>query len=216
VFYGANDGSFHAINGNKTGNIGSVPPGGELWSFIPTEFFPKLKRLYSNLPLLKLPTTPTGILPTPKPKDYFFDGITGIYHSVSGSTTTAYIYLSARRGGRLLYALDVSDPSTPNSCGREVVPTSPTTSAATRLAELGQPCVPEGGVREGLAEPGIDFRCGLRCQRRQRVAGHARHGHPAMGVDLHSRRGHRLHRLASGARATPRFAAAVQRRCNPE
>src|SRR5262249_35371793 len=33
VFYGANDGTFRAINGNKTANIGSVPPGGELWAF---------------------------------------------------------------------------------------------------------------------------------------------------------------------------------------
>ena len=82
-------------DGNKTGNIGSVPPGGELWSFIPSEFFPKLQRLYSNLPLLKLPTTPTGLVPTPMPKDYFFDGITHRRY-----IRPEYLFYELRVGGR--------------------------------------------------------------------------------------------------------------------
>ena len=113
VFYGSNDGTFRAINGNQplgSGNsIGSTKPGEELWSFIPTEFFTRLKRQYLNTPLVKLATTPSGLTPTPMPKDYFFDGSPGIYQN--GSTVN--LYLSARRGGRFVYGLNVDDPSVP-------------------------------------------------------------------------------------------------------
>ena len=123
VFYGSNDGFFRAVNGNNglfngtDGNlltaIGTspnvVPPGGELWGFIPTEFYTKLLRLRQNVPDVKYASTSTAILPTPVPKDYFFDGPTGVYQN----GTTAYIYLAARRGGRIIYALDVSDPTSP-------------------------------------------------------------------------------------------------------
>ena len=127
VFYGANDGMFRAVNGNQPpaanaapapmGScivssdcaIAGVPPGGELWSFVPPEFYSKLQRLYGNSPIIKMPSTPTGILPTPQQKDYFFDGSPAVYQNGS----TAYIFLAARRGGPLLYALDVSTPSAP-------------------------------------------------------------------------------------------------------
>jgi type IV pilus assembly protein PilY1 len=66
VFYGSNDGTFRAINGNQTGNIGTVPPGGELWSFIPPEFFGKLRRQYFNSPVIKLSSTSGDILPAPE------------------------------------------------------------------------------------------------------------------------------------------------------
>jgi len=139
VFYGSNDGVFRAINGNQppstnqqaaTGaatyspkgtctltncSIGGVQPGGELWGFIPAEFYPKLQRLYSNSPNILLATTPTSILPTPVPKDYFFDGPTATYQTFNsdGTTKAAYIFLTARRGGRLIYAFDVTNPVDP-------------------------------------------------------------------------------------------------------
>jgi len=127
VFYGANDGMLRAINGNQppatNGTpspmgtctvsadcaIGGTPPGGEIWSFVAPEFYPKLQRLYSNSPVVKMPSTPTGILPTPIPKDYFFDGSPSAYQNGN----TAYLFLGARRGGRVLYALDVSTPTAP-------------------------------------------------------------------------------------------------------
>ncbi|VTU25123.1 hypothetical protein [Variovorax sp. PBL-E5] len=127
VFYGANDGMFRAVNGNQppTANgapapmgfctvssdcaIGGVAPGGELWSFVPTEFYSKLQRLYNNSPVVKMPSTPTGIVPTPQSKDYFFDGSPSVYQNGSN----AYIFLAARRGGPVLYALDVSSPTAP-------------------------------------------------------------------------------------------------------
>jgi type IV pilus assembly protein PilY1 len=137
VFYGSNDGTFRAINGNQTASIGSVPAGGELWAFIPKEFFSKLQRLYSNSPALKLASTPNGITPTPQPKDYFFDGATGVYQDpVTGNV---YIYLSARRGGRLIYALDVTNPAVPKFMWKVGCPSlTDNTTCDTGFAELGQ------------------------------------------------------------------------------
>lgn len=154
VFYGANDGMFRAINGNQPansadttkpmgnctlsstcaipmkdakGNITSVPPGGELWSFVAPEFYSKLQRLYNNSPVVKMPSTPTGIVPTPTPKDYFFDGSPSIYQNGG----TAYLFLGARRGGRVLYALDVSDPAAPKFLWKH-------TNQDAGFSELGQ------------------------------------------------------------------------------
>jgi type IV pilus assembly protein PilY1 len=118
VFYGSNDGVFRAINGNQgdltdatVGVIGSVPPGGELWGFIPTEFYSNLKRMYLNSPVVKLSSTSSAILPAPQAKNYFFDGGTGVFQDITNGKV--YLFLSARRGGRLIYALDVSDPTNP-------------------------------------------------------------------------------------------------------
>jgi type IV pilus assembly protein PilY1 len=145
VFYGANDGMFRAINGNQPPAtnaspapmgtctvsadcaIGGTPPGGELWSFVAPEFYPKLQRLYSNSPVVKMPSTPTGILPTPIPKDYFFDGSPSVYQNGS----TAYLFFGARRGGRVLYALDVSSPTAPKFLWKH-------SNLDTGFAELGQ------------------------------------------------------------------------------
>ncbi|MFC5581910.1 pilus assembly protein [Rhodanobacter terrae] len=118
VFYGSNDGLFRAVNGNKDATAPGVitmssgrlvRPGGELWSFIAPDFFSKFQRLRNNTPGLTLdyPATSSG-------KDYFFDGTTTVYQDlrVAGSPKT-YIYLTARRGGRVIYAFDVSDPTKP-------------------------------------------------------------------------------------------------------
>lgn len=106
TYYGANDGVFHAIKGGKTATHGY-----ELWGFIPKEFFGKLKRLYDN--------TPIGDTYGPKP--YFVDGSISVYQEddnddgklVAADGDKVYVYLSMRRGGRLIYALDVSDPNAP-------------------------------------------------------------------------------------------------------
>ena len=131
VFYGTNDGIFRAVNGNNglftATTISGVPMGGEMWGFIPTEFYSKLFRLRQNTPLVKFATTSTAIVPTPVQKDYFFDGPTGVYQN----GTTAYIYMAARRGGRLLYALDVGDPAVPKLLWKK-------TNASAGFAEMGQ------------------------------------------------------------------------------
>jgi len=112
VYYGANDGVFRAINGNKTSSIGSVPAGGELWGLIFPEHYGAFNRLRTNTPELKFPST---ALVGAQPKDYFVDGPTGAYqvYKADGTIDKAYIYVTMRRGGRFMYAIDVTQPAAP-------------------------------------------------------------------------------------------------------
>ncbi|WP_222615669.1 pilus assembly protein [Dyella telluris] len=129
VFYGSNDGMFHAVNGNQTGNITSgtttVPPGGELWSFVAPEFFPKLVRLYNNSPVAKFGANPpTGSIA----KDYFMDGSPATFQDNRPASTTygkKYIYLTPRRGGSFIYAFDVTDPVNPTFLWEKTLATLP-------------------------------------------------------------------------------------------
>ena len=107
VFYGSNDGMFHAVKGGiieKTENSSSED-GEEVWAFTAPEHFSQLKVLYDN-------TTLTGSFAN---KPYFFDGSVGSYvvYDSDNTVTSATIYLTARRGGALLYAIDVTDPELP-------------------------------------------------------------------------------------------------------
>jgi len=173
VFYGANDGMFRAINGNQPanstdstkplgyctvsttcaipakdakGNNINVPPGGELWSFVPSEFYPGLQRLYQNSPALTLGSTGGT------PKTYFFDGAPSVYQNTA--TSKAYIFLSARRGGRLLYALDVSDPANPKFLWKH-------SSADSGFGELGQTwSQPKVAMIKGNTNPVLIFGAG--------------------------------------------------------
>ena len=109
VFYGGNDGMLHAVNGNQTG----TGAGDELWSFVPQEMFGKLNRLRAATPKVRMPTTPTGSTATPR--DYFVDGPIGVYQKLraDNSVEKVIIYVGMRRGGRLLYAFDVTTPTSP-------------------------------------------------------------------------------------------------------
>jgi hypothetical protein len=102
VFYGANDGTLRSVDANT---------GIERWSFVAPEFFGRLARLKSNLPLVSYPNLSSSISPTPTPKDYFFDGSLGLYQPADNSRV--WIYASMRRGGRMIYAFDVSHPDAP-------------------------------------------------------------------------------------------------------
>lgn len=119
-FYGADDGVFHAVNGNKT-NL----DGNELWGFIAPETYSKLHRLRDNSPLIKFPTFSATLTPTPTPKDYFFDGSIGVFQRTS--TSTVWIYPTMRRGGRAIYAFDVSTPASPTLKWRKGCFTNSTT-----------------------------------------------------------------------------------------
>lgn len=104
VFYGAGDGMLRAINGNQT-----VSDGNELWAFVAPEHWSKLDRVRSNSPLISFPAVSPTLTPTPKPKDYFFDGSIGGYQERStGSVDKVWIYPTMRRGGRAVYAFDVT------------------------------------------------------------------------------------------------------------
>ena len=153
VFYGSNDGTFRAVNGNQSAAIGAVPAGGELWSFVAPEFFGKFKRQYLNSPVIQLESTPTSILPAPQPKDYFFDGSVGVYQDISSSgvVNRVIIYPTARRGGRFFYAIDVTNPADPKFMWKK-------SNADTGFADLGQTwSVPRvaliKGYNDGATEP---------------------------------------------------------------
>ncbi|WP_168204769.1 pilus assembly protein [Noviherbaspirillum sp. UKPF54] len=154
VFYGGNDGVFHAVNGNQTASIGSVPPGGELWGLILPEFYGKLNRQRLNTPVLKLPSTNSAL--NPQPKDYFVDGSPGVFQQLNsdGTVNKSYLYLSMRRGGRFIYALDVSSPTDPKVLWKKSY-----TDAG--MSELGQTWSrPKMAVVKGWNHPVLIFGAG--------------------------------------------------------
>lgn len=102
LYYGANDGTLRAISGQT---------GQELWAFVAPEHHTRLKRLANNLPVVDFPGISPGIIPAPQKKDYFFDGTAALYQSADNSNV--WIYPTMRRGGRMLYAFDVTNPSAP-------------------------------------------------------------------------------------------------------
>lgn len=114
VFYGANDGTLRAVNGQQTG----TGAGEELWAFIPEEHLAKFKRSRDNKPEVRLSTTDMAATTTAadaRPRDYFVDGNIGVYQKLAadGSTEKVHIYAAMRRGGRVLYAFDVTDVTQP-------------------------------------------------------------------------------------------------------
>jgi type IV pilus assembly protein PilY1 len=102
VYYGANDGTLRAVD---------AATGKELWGFVAPEHFSKLSRLMNNSPLVNYPNLPAGVTPTPTSKDYFFDGSIGAFHDAK--STRVWIYPTMRRGGRMIYAFDVTNPASP-------------------------------------------------------------------------------------------------------
>ena len=115
IYYGANDGVFHAVKGGTgtdSGDTSGLTPGQEAWGFVPTEGFSTLKRLRNNSPVIG-----TGFR-----RPYFLDGPIGVYRidgdgagGINSSTASdhVYLYIGARRGGRYLYSLDVTSPTAP-------------------------------------------------------------------------------------------------------
>jgi type IV pilus assembly protein PilY1 len=138
-FYGSNDGYLRAIHGGISNSDGEekwafIPK--EFANYI------KLSRLYQNKELIRFPNTACTVSPTPTSRNYFWDGSITVYQSPNfvyyttnpATTTTTeptvgcvtaspatcykrpektYIYSTMRRGGRAIYALDVSVPDDP-------------------------------------------------------------------------------------------------------
>lgn len=106
VFYGANDGMLRAINGNRDGGktIGGKDPGEELWAFVAPESYGLFARLRANTDFVKFPNVTDG-----SPKSYGFDGAVTAHRTASETL----IYAGMRRGGRMMYAFDVSIPESP-------------------------------------------------------------------------------------------------------
>lgn len=114
IFYGANDGIFHAVQGGMLtdeDDPDGLTAGQETWGFVMPEFFPNLQRLRNNSPPIS----------SFNKRPYFADGPIGYYTKDSNSDgklvvadgDKAHLYIGMRRGGRAIYALDVSDPHTP-------------------------------------------------------------------------------------------------------
>jgi type IV pilus assembly protein PilY1 len=133
VFYGSNDGMLHAINGNKTASTGSYGPGEELWAFMPTEFYSSVKRLRDNSTLVSL-TPPVGGSATGAAKPFGMDGPITAYKTSSA----AWIFAGMRRGGRALYAFDVTTPSSPSLKWKIGCSSSADTSCTTGTTGMGQ------------------------------------------------------------------------------
>ena len=104
VYYGSNDGTFRAIDATT---------GKEDWAFVPTESYSSLQRQMDNTPFVQSPSPPPPSTSDTggTPKDFYFDGSTGLYQSGIGSGSSTWIFPSMRRGGRMLHAFDVSDPA---------------------------------------------------------------------------------------------------------
>jgi type IV pilus assembly protein PilY1 len=102
VYYGANDGTFRAVDSDS---------GKEKWALIAPEFFPRFQRLMDNSPLVTYPNLSASTTPAPKAKDYFFDGTMGLYQNLDNSKV--WIFPTMRRGGRMIYALNVTNPNSP-------------------------------------------------------------------------------------------------------
>lgn len=100
VYYGANDGTLRAVDAST---------GSERWAYVAPEHYSKLARLKDNNPSVDYKITgQIGAVA----KDYFFDGSIGIYQAAAvGTNPPVWIYPTQRRGGRMVYAFDVSDPS---------------------------------------------------------------------------------------------------------
>lgn len=122
VFYGANDGVLRAVQGGKA----QADSGTELWGFVAPEFFSKLKRLRDDAPGINVPSYPdlsvsSDLRDPADNKPYFVDGsmsvlirdVNGDRRIRAGDGDKAYLYVPMRRGGRFLYAFDVSDPAQP-------------------------------------------------------------------------------------------------------
>lgn len=128
VYYGANDGALHAIN---------AATGAKRWAFVAPEFFARLARLQTNSPLVTYPNRTATVVPMPTTRDYFFDGSTGI--DQNANNTKIWIFPTMRRGGRMLYALDVSNPNSPRLKWKAGCPhAGDDIACSSRMAGIGQ------------------------------------------------------------------------------
>lgn len=143
VFYGANDGTLRGVKGGQ-----ATTDGDESWAFVAPEFYSKFKRLRDASPQLLTPATLPGITPAPLPKGYFFDGPIGSYQD----STKAWIFVAARRGGRVIYAFDVTDPTNPLFMWKKT---------STDLPNLGQTWSEPKAIKvKGSADPVLIFGAG--------------------------------------------------------
>lgn len=125
VFYATNDGMLRAARGGTSG----TGVGKELWSFLPQEFYITQKRLRDNNP----PVIYTAPVPASKNnKAYTLDGSLSVYTQTTDcKPSKVWLYMTMRRGGRFIYALDVTDINNPEFKWK-------ISNTSTGFGELGQ------------------------------------------------------------------------------
>lgn len=158
AFYGGNDGIFRALKGgiaaHSTGADASLTPGIERWGFVPREFFGKLKRLRDQSPTISAANqkdyfadgsigvyqndakgngtagSPLNCVPGSCSGADTVSGVLGDnIHATHGDKV--YLYVSMRRGGDFVYALDVTNPAAPKLLWHK-------SSASTGWEQIGQ------------------------------------------------------------------------------
>lgn len=128
VFYGSNDGMLRAVNAND---------GKERWAFLAPEHTSRFQRLHDNSPLIDFYGNVVDPTLNPEPKDWFFDGSIGVYQNADSSKV--WIFPSMRRGGRMLYGIDVSNPDAPSVKWRAgCTTTSDDTGCISGFENMGQ------------------------------------------------------------------------------
>jgi type IV pilus assembly protein PilY1 len=141
VYYGGNDGVLRAVNGNQslsfTSNSTVYAPGQELWSFMPPEFYGSIKRLYDNSPAIKFPNDGVS---TATAKSYGVDGAVTPLKTTVSSVSKTYIYATMRRGGRAVYAFDVTTPGNPSLLWKKGCASSSLTDSdcSSSMSDMGQ------------------------------------------------------------------------------
>lgn len=151
------------VYGSNDGFLRSVDPtnGSEKWALIAPEHFAKVQRMYSNAPLVQYTGATEEVGVSHTPKDYFFDGATGdlVIYAEDGSLDLAYIYPTMRRGGRMVYALDVTDPDgVPGLLWRQGCPNLDNDiGCTTDFSNIGQTwSAPVGGAVGGYVDDNSD------------------------------------------------------------
>jgi type IV pilus assembly protein PilY1 len=194
VFYGDNSGMLHAVRGAQAG----TGAGNELWSFVPSEFLPKLRRLRNNTPKVQFAATNMTEYPDAMRKDYGMDGPITFYQK-SGTGAAVWLFAGMRRGGRALYAFDITTPGTPTLKWKldnsDIAALGQTWSEArvTRIKDVTDPVIIMGGGYD----PGEDS---------------SSPGTPAMGnvvIVLNARTGARLKVFTGIDRPVPASVAIV-------
>lgn len=105
IAMGTNDGHMHFFrNTDSSGN----ELGKEVWTFVPTEIMDKIPRLKTNM-AGEVPKHPYTVDGSPAA---FLDDRNGD-GSIAGEDESAYLYFGLRRGGKAYYALDITDPNSP-------------------------------------------------------------------------------------------------------
>ena len=104
VYVGANDGMLHAFDA-RLASVTGAQPGRELWAYVPASVYPNLS---AQSRLNKFTFTPT-VDGSPVTGDVFFNSASTANQSTAGWHTL--LVGSLRLGGRGVFGIDITDPS---------------------------------------------------------------------------------------------------------